>query len=243
MLRRGVLATVDVNKVAEAHVKVYEEMDGGACGRYLCFDGVIRGEDEVIRLEHELKIRGILSRERNLLQQETAVVESNYILSHIMGSMQADQLKQLRDIFARFDMDSDGSLTHLELAALLRSLGLKPNGDQIHVLLANIDSNGNGTVEFDELIDAIMPEMNQETLVNQEQLMEVFRSFDRDGNGYITAAELAQSMAKMGHPLTFRELTEMFREADTDGDGAISFTEFASVMAKSAADFLGIAMS
>ncbi|KAH7516617.1 probable calcium-binding protein CML16 [Ziziphus jujuba] len=158
----------------------------------------------------------------------------------IMAMLQSEQLKQLKDIFMRFDMDSDGSLTHLELAALLRSLGIKPKGDQIHVLLANMDANGNGFVEFQELVDAIIPDMNEQVFVNQEQLMEVFRSFDRDGNGYITAAELAGSMSKMGHPLTYRELSDMMQEADTNGDGVISFNEFATILAKSAADFLGI---
>ncbi|KAI5330340.1 hypothetical protein PRUPE_5G214100 [Prunus persica] len=160
-----------------------------------------------------------------------------------MPALAVDQLNQLREIFARFDMDSDGSLTILELAALLRSLGLKPSGDQIHVLLANMDSNGNGSVEFDELVSAILPDMNEEILGNQEQLLEVFRSFDRDGNGYITAAELAGSMAKMGQPLTYKELTEIIKEADTDGDGVISFNEFATIMAKSASSFLGLAPS
>jgi calcium-binding protein CML len=47
-------------------------------------------------------------------------------------------------------------------------------------------------------------------------------------------------MAKMGQPLTYKELTEMIEEADTDGDGVISFNEFATVMAKSAMKFLGI---
>ncbi|XP_062163482.1 probable calcium-binding protein CML16 [Alnus glutinosa] len=161
----------------------------------------------------------------------------------MMATLQSEQLKQLKDIFMRFDMDSDGSLTQLELAALLRSLGLKPSGDQLHVLLANMDANGNGTVEFDELVGAIMPDMSEQVLINQEQLLEVFRSFDRDGNGYITAAELAGSMAKMGHPLTYRELTEMMREADTNGDGVISFNEFSIIMAKSASDFLGLAVA
>ncbi|XP_021905617.1 probable calcium-binding protein CML15 [Carica papaya] len=154
-----------------------------------------------------------------------------------------DQLSQLRDIFDRFDMDSDGSLTILELAALLRSIGIKPSGDQIHVLLANMDSNGNGAVEFDELVTAILPDMNEEVLIKQEQLMEVFRSFDRDSNGYISAAELAGAMAKMGQPLTYKELREMITEADTDGDGVISFNEFASVMAKSAYEFFGFHFS
>ncbi|KAK6921092.1 EF-hand domain [Dillenia turbinata] len=158
-------------------------------------------------------------------------------------TLQDEQLQQLRSIFARFDMNSDGSLTYLELAALLRSLGLRPSGDQIYELLSNIDSNGNGAVEFDELVNAILPDINEEVLINQRQLLEVFRSFDRDGNGYISAAELAGSMAKMGQPLTYKELMEMIQEADTDGDGVISFNEFSSIMAKSAADFLGLAVS
>lgn len=158
----------------------------------------------------------------------------------MMTAIHSDQIKQLHAIFERFDLDADGSLTHLELAALLRSLGLKPSGDQLHDLLANIDSNGNGSVEFDELVKAILPDISDEILVNQDQLTEVFKTFDRDGNGYITAAELAGSMAKMGHPLSYRELSEMMREADSNGDGVISFNEFTTIMAKSAADFLGL---
>ncbi|KAG5027879.1 hypothetical protein AAZX31_05G015000 [Glycine max] len=156
------------------------------------------------------------------------------------SKLQVQQLNQLREIFGRFDMDSDGSLTMLELAALLRSLGLKPSGDQVQALLANMDSNANGKVEFDELIRAILPDINAQVLLNQEQLLGVFKCFDRDGNGYISAAELAGAMAKMGQPLTYRELTEMIKEADTDGDGVISFTEFATIMARSASDFLGL---
>ncbi|CAA3004956.1 probable calcium-binding CML16 [Olea europaea subsp. europaea] len=105
-----------------------------------------------------------------------------------------------------------------------------------------MDSNGNGSIEFDGLVDAILPDMNEEVLINQEQLMGVFLSFDRDGNGYITAAELAGQMAKLGHPLTYRELTEMMQEADTNGDGVISFSEFANIMGRSAADFLGLTL-
>ncbi|XP_065880178.1 probable calcium-binding protein CML16 [Euphorbia lathyris] len=160
-----------------------------------------------------------------------------------MAYLQAEQLQQLKDIFMRFDMDADGSLTQLELAALLRSLGLKPSGDQLQALLANMDANGNGYVEFEELVPAILPDVNEQVLINQEQLLEVFRSFDRDGNGYITAAELAGSMAKMGHPLTYQELAKMMQEADTNGDGVISFNEFSHIMAKSAADFLGVSIS
>lgn len=157
--------------------------------------------------------------------------------------LRGSQLKQLRELFTRFDMDGDGSLTQLELAALLRSLGLRPTGDDARALLAGMDADGNGAVEFEELASAIAPLLLSPSaagLVDRDQLLEVFRAFDRDGNGYISAAELARSMARIGQPLTFQELTATMREADADGDGVISFQEFAAVMAKSALDFLGV---
>ncbi|QHO18218.1 hypothetical protein HN873_034610 [Arachis hypogaea] len=169
-------------------------------------------------------------------------------MSH-QNSNNNDQIKQLNDIFNRFDMDSDGSLTHLELAALLRSLGVKPSGDQLHALLSKMDKNGNGYVEFDELVHVLIPRedhshshshSHSNIFLNQEQFLDVFRVFDRDGNGFITAAELAGSMARMGQPLTYRELAAMMAQADSNGDGVISFEEFVNILAKSASDFLGI---
>ncbi|KAM7280258.1 hypothetical protein ACFE04_007392 [Oxalis oulophora] len=76
-----------------------------------------------------------------------------------MINLDVVQLDQLKDIFTRFDMDSDGSLAILELAALLRSLGLQPSEDEIHALLSKIDANGNGCVEFDELLNAMTPDL------------------------------------------------------------------------------------
>uniref|UniRef100_A0A6N2LT08 3-beta hydroxysteroid dehydrogenase/isomerase domain-containing protein n=1 Tax=Salix viminalis TaxID=40686 RepID=A0A6N2LT08_SALVM len=61
MLRQGLLGLADVMKVAEAHVHVYEAMDNGACGRYICYERVIQRLDEAIQLENELNIQGLVS--------------------------------------------------------------------------------------------------------------------------------------------------------------------------------------
>lgn len=53
-------------------------------------------------------------------------------------------------------------------------------------------------------------------------------------HGFITAAELAHSMARLGHALTVEELTGMIKEADTDGDGMINFQEFAHAITSAA---------
>ncbi|KAL5202170.1 hypothetical protein ABZP36_013122 [Zizania latifolia] len=66
MLADGLLATADVERVAEAHVRVYEAMSGGgvAGGRYICYDHVIRRGEELAELQRQLGIRrgGTLAR-------------------------------------------------------------------------------------------------------------------------------------------------------------------------------------
>ncbi|KAI3503449.1 hypothetical protein L1887_31890 [Cichorium endivia] len=52
----GLLATVDVYKLAEAHVLVHEEMNKSGGGRYVCFDKVAHSPDDVQRLKDETGI-------------------------------------------------------------------------------------------------------------------------------------------------------------------------------------------
>ena len=50
-----------------------------------------------------------------------------------------------------------------------------------------------------------------------------YRVFDKDGNGFISAAELRHVMTNLGEKLTDEEVDEMIREADIDGDGQVNY--------------------
>ena len=64
----------------------------------------------------------------------------------------------------------------------------------------------------------------------EEELIEAFKVFDRDGNGLISAAELRHVMTNLGEKLTDEQVDEMIREADIDGDGHINYEEFVRMM-------------
>ncbi|KAL6127419.1 hypothetical protein ACLB2K_070784 [Fragaria x ananassa] len=149
-----------------------------------------------------------------------------------------EQIAELREIFRSFDRDNDGSLTPLELSSLLRSLGLKASHEQVEALMQKADRNDNGLVEFSEFVVLVEPDLLQlqggMCPYSEEMLKNMFDMFDRDGNGYISAAELAHSMAKLGHALTAEELIGMMEEADTDGDGQIDFQEFVRAITSAA---------
>ena len=55
------------------------------------------------------------------------------------------------------------------------------------------------------------------------EIKEVFRGFDKDGNGFISAAELRLVMSNLGEKLTDEQVDEMIRKADIDGDGQVNY--------------------
>ena len=62
---------------------------------------------------------------------------------------------------------------------------------------------------------------------SEEEIREAFKVFDRDNNGFISAAELRHVMTSIGEKLTDDEVDEMIREADQNGDGRIDCTYLA----------------
>ncbi|KAM7506621.1 hypothetical protein LguiA_017074 [Lonicera macranthoides] len=86
MYANGLLAVVDVNRLAEAHVRVFEAMNRTAFGRYICFDKVIGCEDEVEKLEQETGIQ-INTISRNMADNlRTRFKLSNMKLQRLMSS-------------------------------------------------------------------------------------------------------------------------------------------------------------
>ena len=65
---------------------------------------------------------------------------------------------------------------------------------------------------------------------SEEELVEAFRVFDREGNGKISAKELKDVMCNFGVKLDDAEGDEMIKEAGADGDGNINYEEFVRML-------------
>ncbi|XP_074556932.1 putative calcium-binding protein CML19 [Curcuma longa] len=67
-----------------------------------------------------------------------------------------------------------------------------------------------------------------------QELLEVFRHFDRDGDGKISAAELLEFFVSIGEAMGEDEAAEAVAELDVDGDGKLDFGDFARMMVEGA---------
>ncbi|KAF2543834.1 hypothetical protein F2Q68_00031970 [Brassica cretica] len=100
-----------------------------------------------------------------------------------------EQIMEFKEAFCLFDKDGDGCITADELATVIRSLDQNPTEQELQDMINEIDSDGNGTIEFSEFLN-LMANKIQETDADEE-LKEAFKVFDKDQNGYISASEVS----------------------------------------------------
>lgn len=66
----------------------------------------------------------------------------------------------------------------------------------------------------------------------EEELEQVFKKFDVNGDGKISSSELGSIMGSLGHRPNVEELENMIKEVDSDGDGFIDLQEFIELNTK-----------
>ncbi|XP_042557368.1 calmodulin-like [Dipodomys spectabilis] len=139
------------------------------------------------------------------------------------------QMAQLKKAFSLFDKDGAGVIKTRDVGTLLRSLGQNPTEAEVQDLLGQVDPDGQGTVAL-PVLAAVMASRGSVAVESKEEIREAFRVFDKDGSGFVSAAELRQVLTTLGEKLTDLEVDEMIREADIDGNGLLNYEEFVQMM-------------
>merc|ERR1712039_22032 len=94
--------------------------------------------------------------------------------------------------------------------------------------IRDIDIDDQGRIDFPDFLSLMARKMKDTDI--EEELIEAFKVFDRDCDGFISAGELRYSMTNLGEKLSDQEVDEMIREADLDNDGQINYDEFVKMM-------------
>ena len=94
--------------------------------------------------------------------------------------------------------------------------------------MREVDLNQDGKIDFDEFM-TLMIKTSPENQA-EEEVINAFRVFDKEGNGLISSAELKHIMMNIGDKMTEEEADEMVNEADIDEDGMINYEEFVRMM-------------
>ncbi|XP_051178396.1 calmodulin-like protein 4 [Lolium perenne] len=145
-----------------------------------------------------------------------------------MEGLTGEQMLAFKEAFSLFDKNGDGCISLEELAAVTRSLGLEPTEQELNDMMREVDTDGNGIIDFQEFLNLIARKMKDGD--GDEELKEAFEVLDKDQNGFISPVELRTVMINLGEKMTEEEVEQMINEADTDGDGQVNYDEFVLMM-------------
>ena len=90
-----------------------------------------------------------------------------------------------------------------------------------------MDYAQNNKVNYSEFLAATI---NTSSFLTEEKLAAIFRTFDTDGSGQITAENIQEAFSKFGKEVTNEEIKQILEAHDLDGGKTISLEEFQVMM-------------
>ena len=141
-----------------------------------------------------------------------------------LTDLTAQQVNEFKEVFSLFDVNNDGQVSTKELGTVMRSLGQNPTEEELATMVAEIDKDNSGYVEFPEFATMMAQKMQEAT--SAEKLIESFRVFDKERSGFVSVAEFRHINEVGDEKIPEDVLEQMISYADKDGVGQINYEEF-----------------
>merc|ERR1712100_641123 len=144
------------------------------------------------------------------------------------GQLTEEQLDEIREAFSLFDADASGMIDIRELKAAMRALGFEVKNEELKKMVADIDNDGNGTIEFTEFLQMMTGWARRTPARTSRRCSSSSTTTTPTRSPSATSPAWLRSSVR---PSTMRS-SRMINQADRDGDGEINIDEFYRIMKK-----------
>ena len=133
------------------------------------------------------------------------------------------QIQRYQKAFDYVDKKKTGEIPVSQIGNLL-SVAKEEDFDQddINEALDKMGKGNEDTLTSEEFLQ-FMTELN-----NPNNIVDAFRLFDADNNGYISIDEFKYILKMVDSPLSDKDVKEIFDTFDVSSDGKIDYKEFAA---------------
>lgn len=140
----------------------------------------------------------------------------------------AKENSEFDQLFTKYDLNSDGFLNANEVTeAIKHHSNVKPELKNDLLELLN-EMEMNKPINRDDFREMMNIYTGKTT--NNENIIDVFKTFDKNLSGSITEKEICHVFGKIGLNLNEEQGKTLIKEADKDGDGYLDFEEFLRII-------------
>lgn len=102
------------------------------------------------------------------------------IASKASSEIPAEKVTEFREVFAHFDKNSNGVLSHLEFTGCLKSLGEDRSDADFAQICQNVDTDGDGEIQFKEFLEFMISVTQDKD--TEDEIVAAFRVITNDGD-------------------------------------------------------------
>lgn len=133
-----------------------------------------------------------------------------------------DRMAELKEAFSLFDYGGTGSITTDELKVILMSLVPDFSQDDMARIIANIDADHSGSIEFAEFVAVMVEFSGSESasrrssasgVVPNRDMINLFSALDPDNSGVISKSDFLRTLSRGQEGLSAAEQTELWDDA------------------------------
>jgi centrin-1 len=150
------------------------------------------------------------------------------------------EVEEVREAFNLFGVDGSGRIDPRELKEAMISLGYTNNNAVISDMIADLDKDCTGDIDFDEFLRVFTFQIGDGSgNESREDIAKIFNLFDVEKTGYISLNQLKRVARELGEAMSDAELLEMIERASSRDDGLVSFDDFYNLLGKAGSLGLG----
>jgi len=144
----------------------------------------------------------------------------------VAEKLSPDEVEEFRDAFEVFDKNGNGRISMAELGEMMTNLGKEvPSKRELEDILEELDVDQSGGIDFAEFLQFMIADGAFGAKTNSGDLGEIFDVMDTDGDGAISADDLAKVMHKMGMSHSGSDIEEMIKATGSDS-GRVTRDQF-----------------
>ena len=132
----------------------------------------------------------------------------------------------MKGVFNMFDVDASGAIDVTELKQVMQNLGMNPTDAEVERMMEEADEDKSGEIDFVEFAHLMGKKLAENE--QDEELVEVFKLFDKDDDGYLDAEDLKQVFVELGmsNDTIEEDCGLLIKVLDPEVEGKLNFQEF-----------------
>jgi len=140
----------------------------------------------------------------------------------MITELSEEKKNDLREKFQ--EIAENDKVQFYQLPDLMKNSGVECTEAELQDLVNDEEIDEKGRINCETFIKIVDKQLR--TTDSEEELLEVFKIFDKDGSQLISTKKLLDVFKKIDENIKEEEVLQMMKECDIDKDGYLNFEEF-----------------